>query len=51
MYLAACGASERQIKILGDWRSDCFKRYIDCPWQDKLDITTKMQSHMMLGDY
>ena len=51
VYLAACGTSERQIKILSDWRSDCFKRYIECPWQDKLDIATKIRNHMMLGDY
>ena len=50
-YLAACGASEHQIQILGDWKSDCFKKYIHCPWQDKLDIANKMHTHMILGDY
>ena len=50
-YLAAYGASKCQIQILGDWKSDCFKKYIHCPWQDKLDIANKMRTHMMLGDY
>ena len=50
-YLAACGISERQIQILGDWKSDCYKKYIHCPWQDKLDIATKIRDNMMNAYY
>ena len=31
-YLAACGIPDHQIKILGNWKSDCYKTYIHCPW-------------------
>ena len=50
-YLAACGLPERQIKILGDWKSDCYKQYIHCPWQDKLKIATKLRSFLMKSMY
>ena len=41
-YLAACGIPDCQMKILGDWKSDCYRNYIQCPWQDKLNIPTKV---------
>ena len=50
-YLAACGISEHQIKVLGDWKSDCYKTYIHCPWQDKLNIATKVQSFLINNNY
>ena len=46
-YLAVCGVSDREIKILGNWKSDCDKKYIHCPWQDKLNIATKVCSFLM----
>ena len=50
-YLAACGVPEKQIKILGDWKSDCYKQYVHCPWQDNLQIATKLRSFLMKSMY
>ena len=50
-YLAACGIPDRQIKILGDWKSDCYKTYIHCPWQDKLNIATKVHEFLITNKY
>ena len=50
-FLAACGIIERQIQILGDWKSNCYKKYIHCPWQDKLNIATKVHDNMMNAYY
>ena len=50
-YLAACGVPERQIKLLGDWKSDCFRQYIHCPWQEKLSIATKVQEFLINSYY
>ena len=50
-YLAACGIEERQLKLLGDWKSDCFKQYIHCPWQEKLTIATKIKQFLITQNY
>ena len=50
-YLAACGVPERQIKLLGDWKSDCYRQYIHCPWQEKLNIATKVQKFLINSYY
>ena len=50
-YLAACGVPERQIKLLGDWKSDCYRQYIHCPWQEKLSIATKVQKFLLSSCY
>ena len=46
-YLAAFGIPDRQIKILGDWKSDYYRKYIHYPCQDKLNIATKVCSFLM----
>ena len=50
-YLAACGISDQKLKILGDWKSDCFKKYVRCPWQDKLNIATKIRDFLTNNTY
>ena len=50
-YLAACGVPDRQIQILGDWKSDCYKQYIHCPWQEKLSIANKIKTFLMNAVY
>ena len=50
-YLAACGVSDREITVLGNRKSDCFKKYMHCPWQDKLNIATKVCSFLMKNMY
>ena len=50
-YLAACGVPDRQIQILGDWKSDCYKQYIHCPWQEKLNIANKVKNFLMNAVY
>ena len=46
-YLASTGAPERQIQMLGDWKSDCYKCYIHCPWNDKLEIAARTKAFLL----
>ena len=46
-YLASCGVPERQIKMLGDWHSDCYKQYIHCPWRDKLELAARVKAFLL----
>ena len=46
-YLASCGVEERQIQMLGDWRSNCYKKYIHCPWHDKLELAARVKAFLL----
>lgn len=37
--------SADEVQILGDWRSDAYKRYISLSIEDKLDIFKSLQDH------
>ena len=39
----AIGLSAESIKLIGDWSSSCFMRYIDNDFQTKFNIVTQMQ--------
>ena len=36
-YAFQCGLSGSFIKKLGDWRSDAYLEYIDCPLEDRVE--------------
>ena len=38
-FLAQCGVEPRLIQLMGDWKSDCYKRYISFPLQDRLKVS------------
>ena len=37
-----CGMSGELVRILGDWKSDAYRAYLEVPLQDKLDLVTKL---------
>ena len=36
-----------EIQILGDWRSDAYKRYISLSVEDKLDVFKSLHDHFV----
>ena len=38
-FLAQCGVDPRLIQLMGDWKSDCYKKYISFPLQDRLKVS------------
>ena len=47
-FLAQCGVEPRLIQLMGDWKSDCFKRYISFPLQDRLKVSKTMSEKIKL---
>ena len=35
-----CGILEHMIQVMGDWKSDCYKMYINCPLEVRSDFAS-----------
>ena len=45
-YAFQCGVPAAQIKKLGDWKSDSYLEYIDCPLGDRIKAGKKIREHI-----
>ena len=45
-YAFQCGVPAAQIKKLGDWKSDSYLEYIDCPLGDRIKAGKKIREHL-----
>ena len=41
------GVPSQLIKVQGDWKSDCFQRYIECDYQDRLQVAKSLSRHVI----
>ena len=37
-WALSCGVPESVIQMMGDWKSDCYKRYINCPLESRMQF-------------
>lgn len=40
------GVPSQLIKVQGDWKSDCFQRYIECDYNDRLQVAHSLSRHV-----
>jgi len=45
-YAFQSGVSASQIKKLGDWQSDAYLEYIDCPIEDRVKAGKLIREHI-----
>jgi hypothetical protein len=46
-YAAKCGVSDAEIKLLGDWKSNCYQVYLACPFEQRLASALKVKRELL----
>jgi integrase len=46
-FAAKCGVSDSSIKLLGDWKSDCYQVYLANPFEQRLAAALKIKKGLM----